>query len=79
MQRFELEATYLTLTSNLVNAALTEAALRAQIDATHAIIDDQTRTLASFRRQLVLGQVAEADIAAQEAQLAQAETILPPL
>jgi NodT family efflux transporter outer membrane factor (OMF) lipoprotein len=79
MQRFELEATYLTLTSNLVNAALTEAALRAQIDATHAIIDDQTRTLASFRRQLILGQVAEADVAAQEAQLAQAEATLPPL
>ena len=79
MQRFELEATYLTLTANLVNAALTEAALRAQIHATHAIIDDQTRTLASFRRQLELGQVAEADVAAQEAQLAQAEATLPPL
>jgi NodT family efflux transporter outer membrane factor (OMF) lipoprotein len=79
MQRFELEATYLTLTSNLVNAALIEAALRAQIDSTHAIIDDQTRTLASFRRQLILGQVAEADVAAQEAQLAQAEATLPPL
>jgi NodT family efflux transporter outer membrane factor (OMF) lipoprotein len=79
MQRFELEATYLTLITNLVNAALTEAALRAQIDATYAIIEDQTRTLASFRRQLVLGQVAEADVAAQEAQLAQAEAALPPL
>jgi NodT family efflux transporter outer membrane factor (OMF) lipoprotein len=79
MQRFELEATYLTLTANLVNAALTEAALRAQIDATHAIIDDQTRTLASFLRQLELGQVAEADVAAQEAQLAQVEATLPPL
>jgi NodT family efflux transporter outer membrane factor (OMF) lipoprotein len=79
MQRFELEATYLTLTANLVNAALTEAALRAQIDATHAIIDDQSHTLASFRRQLELGQVAEADVAAQEAQLAQVEATLPPL
>jgi NodT family efflux transporter outer membrane factor (OMF) lipoprotein len=79
MQRFELEATYLTLTSNLVNAAVTDAALRAQIDATHAIIDDQTRTLASFRRQLILGQVAEADVAAQETQLAQVEATLPPL
>jgi NodT family efflux transporter outer membrane factor (OMF) lipoprotein len=79
MQRFALEATYLTLTTNLVNAALTEAALRAQLEATHAIIDDQTRTLAAFRRQLVLGQMAEADVLVQEAQLAQTEATLPPL
>jgi NodT family efflux transporter outer membrane factor (OMF) lipoprotein len=79
MQRFELEATYLTLTTNLVNGALTEAALRAQIAATHTIIDDQVRTLASFRRQLTLGKVAESDVLGQEALLAQTQAMLPPL
>ncbi len=79
MQRFQLEATYLTLTTNLVNAAIQDAALRAQIIATQAIIDDQARTLESYRRQFVLGQVAEADVATQQAALAQMQATLPPL
>jgi outer membrane protein TolC len=33
-QRFQLEATYLTLTSNLVTAAVQEASLRGQVQAT---------------------------------------------
>ena len=37
-QRFELEATYLTLTANLVVAAIDEASLRGQIAATEQII-----------------------------------------
>ena len=35
-QRFQLEATYLTLTSNVVVAAVQEASLRGQIAATEA-------------------------------------------
>jgi outer membrane protein TolC len=41
-QRFELEATYLTLTSNVVTAAIQEASLRGQIDATRDIIKVET-------------------------------------
>ena len=37
-QRFALEATYLTLTSNVVSAAIQEASLRAQIEATERLI-----------------------------------------
>jgi outer membrane protein TolC len=37
-QRFELEAAYLTLTANLVAAAVTEAALRGQIAATGEVV-----------------------------------------
>jgi len=78
-QRYQLEATRLTLTSNLVNAAIQEASLRAQIEATQAIIADQQHTLESFRTQFTLGQVAEADVATQQAALAQAQASLPPL
>src|SRR5271170_3528873 len=39
MQRFELEATYLTLASNVVAAAIQEASTRAQLEAIKAIID----------------------------------------
>ena len=66
-QRYQMEATRLTLTSNVVNAAIQEAALRGQIQASGAIVASQTRLLDIFRRQLELGQVAAADVAAQEA------------
>jgi len=78
-QRFALEATYLTLTSNLAGAAVQEASLRGQIDATLRIIKIETDVLGLLRRQRELGQVAEADVVAQEAALAQVEQTLPPL
>jgi len=78
-QRFALEATYLTLTSNVVAAAIEEASLRGQIDATSDVIQAETESLHILQRQLALGQVAGADVAAQEAALAQARANLPPL
>ena len=38
-QRFQVEAAYLTLTANVVVAAIQEAALRGQIEATNRLID----------------------------------------
>ena len=78
-QRFQLEATYLTLTSNLVNAAIQEASLRAQIDATHHIIDDQQRIMTTLQRQLAVGDASEAAVAAQQAALEQSRASLPAL
>jgi NodT family efflux transporter outer membrane factor (OMF) lipoprotein len=78
-QRFQLEAAYLTLTSNVVAAAVQEASLRGQIAATQEIIRIETESLDILRKQLALGQVAEADVAAVEATLAQAQATLPPL
>ncbi len=78
-QRFQLEATYLTLTSNVVAAAVQEAALRGQIEATRKIIDIQSKSLELLKRQYELGQIATADVVAQEAALAQVQAMLPPL
>lgn len=78
-QRFQLEATYLTLTTNLVNAAIQEASLRAQIDATHSIIADQEKIMATLQRQQTLGDATEAAVAAQQAALEQSRATLPPL
>jgi NodT family efflux transporter outer membrane factor (OMF) lipoprotein len=78
-QRFQLEATYLTLTTNVVNAAVTEAALRAQILATQDMIDSQQKILDTNRKQRALGDMGDADIAAQEATLEQTRASLPPL
>lgn len=78
-QRFQLEAAYLTLTSNVVAAAVQEASMRGQIAATEEVIRIQTDSLGILRRQFELGQVAGADVAAVEATLAQAQATLPPL
>ena len=78
-QRFQLEAAYLTLTSGVVAAVVGEAGLRDQMAATQEIIRIQRESLDILRRQKTLGQAAGADVAAQEAALAQAEATLPPL
>jgi NodT family efflux transporter outer membrane factor (OMF) lipoprotein len=77
--RFQLEATYLTLTSNVVNAAIGDASLRAQIAATQDMIDSQSKILATNRKQMALGDMSDADIALQEATLEQTRAALPPL
>jgi NodT family efflux transporter outer membrane factor (OMF) lipoprotein len=79
VQRFQLEAARLSLTSNVVVAAIQQAGLRAQVAATQKIIAMQQETLDSFQRQLQLGQLAPADVAAQVATLAQTQATLPPL
>ena len=78
-QRFQLEAAYLALSSNVVAAAIQEASLRSQIASTRDIIEIETEMLGLLRRQLELGYVAGFDVAAQEAALAQAQQALPPL
>src|SRR5450756_1192117 len=78
-QRFQLEATYITLASNIVAAALQEASLRAQIAAMKKIVDLNHENLEIMRKQLKLGFLARVDVAAQEAAAAQAEQVLIPL
>jgi NodT family efflux transporter outer membrane factor (OMF) lipoprotein len=77
--RFELDATYLTLTANVVTTAIQEAGLRAQIAGTERVIALERESLAVLRRELTLGAVAEADVYAQDAALAQLEATLPSL
>ncbi len=78
-QRFATEATYLTLTSNLVAAVIQEASLRDQIAASQSAIAAETKMLDLMRRQRALGEISAADVAGQEAALAQAAQALPPL
>src|SRR6516162_5203366 len=78
-QRFMLEAASLTLTTSLASAAIQEASVRAQLAATHEIIAISTQSLELTRRRYALGDVAQLDVAAQEAALAQVQLTLPPL
>lgn len=78
-KRFELEAAYLSLTSNVVTSAIAEASLRARIKATRDVIQIAKEGLDILKRQEALGAAAGADVAAQEATLAAARAQLPPL
>jgi NodT family efflux transporter outer membrane factor (OMF) lipoprotein len=78
-QRFQLEATYLTLTSNVVAGAIQEASLRAQIAATADIIRSEREAVQILQHQYELGSIALNDVMAQEAALAAAEATMPAL
>jgi len=79
VQNFQVEAAYLSLTSNLAVAAITEASLRGQIEATDQLIAINSKMLDVMQRQLHAGLANGSDVAAQEAALAQARSTLPPL
>jgi NodT family efflux transporter outer membrane factor (OMF) lipoprotein len=78
-QRFQLEAAYITLASNLVAAAMQEAQLRAQIAAAQRIIDINQEGLDIVLHQHAVGYAMGLDIASQQAALEQARENLPPL
>ncbi len=78
-QRFQLEAAYLTLTSNVVAAAVQESSLRAQIAATQDIVDDESQQLEVLRQQFTLGGVTKSAVLQEETLLAQSRATLPPL
>jgi NodT family efflux transporter outer membrane factor (OMF) lipoprotein len=77
--RFQMEATYITLASNVVGAAVQAASLRSQIRATQEFIDENARALRILRDQFRLGYAMRIDVAQQESALAQARSLLPPL
>jgi len=77
--RFALAATHITLSSNVAAAAIQEASLRAQTDATRELITINTNMLETLRAQYAKGYASEVDVAAQESQLAQVAATLPPL
>jgi NodT family efflux transporter outer membrane factor (OMF) lipoprotein len=77
--RFALAATHITLSSNVAAAAIQEAQLRGQIDATHELITINSDMLKILRDQYAKGYASQLDVAAQESQLAQVTATLPPL
>ena len=78
-QLYQLEASYLTITSNVVAAAIQEASLRAQIAATQEIIADQQQQLNVLQRQFELGAAARSAVLAQQATLNATQATLPNL
>jgi len=77
--RFQLEATYLTLSSNVVVTAIQEASLRGQIAATQRMLELQHELTEKVRQQKTLGTVSNLDVMTQEAAEAQSAATLAPL
>jgi NodT family efflux transporter outer membrane factor (OMF) lipoprotein len=77
--RFALVASDIALSANVVAAAVQEASLREQIDATHHLIEINTNMLRILHTQFAKGYASRLDVAAQESQLAQIVATLPPL
>jgi NodT family efflux transporter outer membrane factor (OMF) lipoprotein len=78
-EAFELEASYLSLTSNIVTSAISEASLRAQIKATQEIIASLTTQVGILHKQFNLGAVSRGDVLTEESNLRQEQATLPPL
>jgi NodT family efflux transporter outer membrane factor (OMF) lipoprotein len=77
--RFELEAAYLTLSSNVVVTAVQEASLRGQIASTERLLLLQQQLTEIVRRQRALGTASDLDVLAQQSAEAQTRQTLPPL
>ncbi|HTY50292.1 MAG TPA: efflux transporter outer membrane subunit [Steroidobacteraceae bacterium] len=79
VQNFALEATFLTLTTNVVVAAVQAASLRGQIEATGKILGIETDELALVRERFRVGVASQAEVLLQESALEQTRATLPPL
>ena len=77
--RYQLEAAYLAMTSNVALTAIMEASLRSQYEAIENVIKIMHDALDMLRKQLNVGWASEADVLTQEALYAQAKQLLPPL
>ena len=77
--RFQMIATWTTLSTNVVVTAVQAAALREQVDGTRRVIGLEKRSLAILQLRLQRGDASGMDVAAQQSQLAQTVAALPAL
>lgn len=78
-QQFQVIATYLSLTANIVTTAITIASLDEQIQITHALIKAEEDQLFIMRHQLQVGGIADPNVLSQQTLVDQARATLPPL
>ncbi|MCE7504772.1 efflux transporter outer membrane subunit [Polynucleobacter sp. IMCC30063] len=76
ISQYQLEGAYLNLTSNLVTAAVREAQLRAQYQATKEILEAQTYFANIIKQQLEIGSVSKVDLTSQLALVASSQAEL---
>ena len=75
--RFQMIATWTTLSTNVAVTAVQAASLREQVNATTRLIDLEKKSLAILQLRFQRGDASGLDVAAQQSQLAQAQSGLP--
>nr|WP_229223781.1 efflux transporter outer membrane subunit [Duganella sp. sic0402] len=78
-QRFQVEATYLTLSANVVTTAIQEASLRAQLRATREVLDALTQQQNVIEKQFEYGAIPRTTVLSQRNQVAQINATIAPL
>ncbi len=78
-QRFQVEATWLSLTSSVVATAIQEASLREQLKVTQDVVDNATQSLKVIDAQVRLGGLARGALLQQQTLIAQQQAQIPPL
>ena len=78
-QRYQVEATWLSLTSSVVATAIEEASLREQIKVTRDVVDSDLKTLKVINAQVQLGSLARGALLQQQTLIAQQQAQIPPL
>ncbi len=79
LQQHRYDAAWLTLTGDVASQAVQIASARAQIEAVQALLAQDRKTLAIVEAGHRYGSATQADVALAQSQLAQDETLLPPL
>lgn len=78
-QQYQLDATYITLSSNVVVAAIQQASLRAQLKATQEVLASQEKELKVIERQFQVGAIPRTNLLTQRNQVAQTRAAIPAL
>lgn len=79
LQRHRFDAAYLTVTGNVATQALLLASAKAQMQAVQTLLTHDRKNLALVQTAHQYGSATQVDIALAASQLAQDETLLPPL
>ena len=78
-QRYQVEATYLALSANVVTTAIREASLRAQLKATREVLDALGKQQGLIEKQFSFGAVPRTTVLSQRNQVAQVAATVPAL
>ena len=78
-QRYQLEAARVALAANVATAAITQAQLTAQIEASEAIVAAQAEQVEIARQRVALGAAARDELLALQTQLEQSRAAIPAL
>jgi NodT family efflux transporter outer membrane factor (OMF) lipoprotein len=79
VQRLQLQASYITLATNIVASAVQDGLLRKQISITQEMIEANTTSVELVRRQHKAGFASLLDLSMQQSALNQVKQLLPPL